>query len=464
MALVGGILCRLAGVSGELWLDEMWSVLHMEGVSNPIHILTRVHHDNNHPLNSLWIWLNGINASATVLRFPSIVFGFATLATILRWGRLMNERSTASVWAFLVAFSYPLVLTESEARGYALCILCTILCFYHLSAVIKNERASSSAVWFGTWATIGCLTHATFALFLVPVFVWILTGITSPLLRTQRSSFVRYGLLPPLVVGSIVTGLFYSRLQIGGGPVLPYLEVASSTLSVAYGGEALSASNPETTGGALFLTFFLLLVFTSELRAWTKTNDPLAKLVCLVIATPILAVLFTQPHFILSRYFLIPLIFLYVVFARFLIRLTAQGIMGSVTALAIGTGYFIGNASHILELSSLQRSHFIEIFSYITAQSPETPPSVGGTQDFQNEIRLRYSQRVQPGIIHIEYTPKADKREHPAPRFFIGETLDAYEVLPNTFTLRDGISYTAIKSYRAPPLNGSHVTLYERKD
>ena len=41
------------GATGELWFDEIWSLGFALSSSSPLEILTRHHHDNNHPLNTL---------------------------------------------------------------------------------------------------------------------------------------------------------------------------------------------------------------------------------------------------------------------------------------------------------------------------------------------------------------------------------------------------------------------------
>lgn len=459
IAVIGATLCRLAGASGELWLDELWSVLNVQEISNPLQLITRLHHDNNHPLNSLWIWLCGVQSPPLLLRAPSVVFGVATIATLLHWGRLMNERIVSTLWALLAAFSYPLILTDSEARGYALSLLCAALCFYQLSAATKPEYAGRPFVWFGLWASLGCFTHATFALFLVPAMMWMFTNRSSVFSKHQRSTLITCGLAAPSIIGGGLTALFFARLHIGGGPELPYLEVAATTLSVAFGGPPLSAASPEASGQALFLSIFIVLALATEMRSWIRTRDPLSVLVCLIIAISLVAVICAQPRFILPRYFLIPVLFSYLIFARFLRRMGTQGRIGTATAVAMLGGYLVGNMVHTVQLAAQHRSHFVEILSDIAGRKSEAPLSVGGQQDFQNVMRLRYANLIQSGLTHLTYERDG---EHTHPRFYIGETLDTLEVLPETFTTRDGASYHAIKRYDAPLLNGSNVTVYER--
>src|SRR5690606_39631314 len=53
---------RLLGMGGDLWLDEIWSLYLVSALQSPVEIATRLLHDNNHPLNSLWLYGLGPDA------------------------------------------------------------------------------------------------------------------------------------------------------------------------------------------------------------------------------------------------------------------------------------------------------------------------------------------------------------------------------------------------------------------
>src|SRR5678815_3319816 len=55
VVLVGAVL-RIWAARGELWLDEIWSFRVVHLLSGPAGILTGLHHDNNHHLNSLYLY------------------------------------------------------------------------------------------------------------------------------------------------------------------------------------------------------------------------------------------------------------------------------------------------------------------------------------------------------------------------------------------------------------------------
>lgn len=112
----GALALRVAGAQGDLWLDEIWSLAHVDGGS-PIDVFTSIHHDNNHHLNSLWLVLVGSHQPPMLYRVPAVAAGTATVLL------LASMRPGGRVAAVLAASSSFLVHYDSEARGYALAAL-----------------------------------------------------------------------------------------------------------------------------------------------------------------------------------------------------------------------------------------------------------------------------------------------------------------------------------------------------
>ena len=48
---------RALALRNDLWLDELWTLWHLGQLRSVGEIFTRFIHDNNHPLNTLWIYL-----------------------------------------------------------------------------------------------------------------------------------------------------------------------------------------------------------------------------------------------------------------------------------------------------------------------------------------------------------------------------------------------------------------------
>ncbi len=465
-ALLAGVSLRCSASTGELWLDELWSLLKVSQLPNPVGILTTVKHDNNHILNSLWMWVCGPGHGAILYRLPSLIFSLMLLVLLIPRGRsIRRERNEvvgrwSVIWLTLVAFSYPLTLYGTEARGYSLTLLCAAAAFLSLTRLTTNAFDRGAIAIFAVAGILGIVSHAIYTLFLAPSVAWLLWNMRRSPLRENSRAILLGGIVPPVLVACALTLTFYRGMEIGGAPLLPYLEVAASTISVSFGGESLSSINPSVTGWSLFLCLAITLMCVAELVLWLRVGSPMASLVGLLLLTPWVAVIVLQPHFILPRYFVIQLFFAYLLAARFLDRLFRQGIVGSLVAISLIVAFIFANTHHTLTLARVGRSHFVEIFQGLTAQGIERTVTVGGDQDFQNGLRLAYARTVAPQTSAIVYIPNYRNAAAP-PRFIVRETLEAYEVFSDEMIGPQGSAYKQIQRYRAPQLNGSHVTVYE---
>lgn len=459
--MVAGLMLRVFATGGELWLDEVWSLLKIADLSSPLEILTKVKHDNNHLLNSLWMWVWGPLQTPFIYRAPSLLFSALLLILLMASKPTEGSVRASMLWLILVAFSYPLILQGVEARGYSLTLLCATLAFLSLVEVSKNPSSRRAIFTFSAAGIIGSLSHAIYLLFLAPSIVWLIWRLSAPPLKAHSRAVLWLCITPPILFACLLTFTFYRNMEIGGAPRLPYLEVAASTISVSCGGEPLSSIHPAVTGGSLILAFAVTLVCLAELVAWLRSGSPIAWLVGLILVTPWIVVSVLQPHFILPRYFIIQILFAYLLAARFLERLMRQGRVGAAIAVALLGAYIFGNTTHSLTLATMGRSHFVEIFEALASRNQDGAITVGGDQDFQNGLRLQYAHMIAPSTSRLVYVRTYREALTP-PRFIIRETLEAYTVFPDEITLSQGTRYRAIQRYRAPLLNGSHVTVYEK--
>ena len=146
---------------GDLWLDEVWSLNLAQRAHSVTDVFLRLRHDNNHPINTLFMYWLGPQENLRWYRLLSAVSGIGTLFVVghvaqRKWGRM-----EAIVALALAGTSYPLVLYFSEARGYAPAILCAVAAY----AILDSPRRGSlriRRVAFGAVSVIGLLSHASF--------------------------------------------------------------------------------------------------------------------------------------------------------------------------------------------------------------------------------------------------------------------------------------------------------------
>ncbi|TIT25126.1 MAG: hypothetical protein E5W81_04450 [Mesorhizobium sp.] len=91
---VTGLVLRLLGARGDLWLDEIWSFALIEPLTSIDQIFWRVNHDNNHFLNSVYLYLIGPDASPLIQRglCLSAAGCSASVSVVFRRSRLPPSR------------------------------------------------------------------------------------------------------------------------------------------------------------------------------------------------------------------------------------------------------------------------------------------------------------------------------------------------------------------------------------
>ena len=117
--VIAGAVLRVWAAFDNFWLDEIWSLNLAQSIRHPWEIIT-LHRDNNHMLNTFYLFLVGKQQSWFWYRILSVVTGAASVA-IIAYGTLRRGFLEAATATALAALSYPLILYASEARGVCTC-------------------------------------------------------------------------------------------------------------------------------------------------------------------------------------------------------------------------------------------------------------------------------------------------------------------------------------------------------
>jgi len=234
LAIAGaGLILRLLGARGDLWQDEIWTLTLVEPLTSIDQIFWRVNHDNNHFLNSIYLYLIGPDASPLVQRGLSILLGLGTIFAAAM-AAAPRGRGAMVVASLLFSVSYPMVHFGSEARGYAGLIL-----FSLLSLAVLERRLDGRCSGIALAATIlfGFLSHltmiemaATLAIWTAWV-IWRRTGrVGRTVIDVGRIFLPSFLVLLPLAV-CMVAGARLFGFHIGG--LLPFTWAA---FAQGYGG------------------------------------------------------------------------------------------------------------------------------------------------------------------------------------------------------------------------------------
>jgi len=169
---VAGLMLRIAAARGGLWLDEAWSAAFAHDVATPIGVFTRIHHDNNHHLNTIWLQVVGWGAPALLQRALSIAAGTATIVVA---GLIAGKRGrmAAIIAAGLVAISPIMVTYGSEARGYAPMLLVLALAVLAVDRWLDDPAAAAPTLGLIIAAVIGMLAQLTMVFGLAAIAAWI---------------------------------------------------------------------------------------------------------------------------------------------------------------------------------------------------------------------------------------------------------------------------------------------------
>jgi len=140
-------------------------------------------HDNNHLLNTLWMYLLGPHLPSIIYRLPSVVAGSLAVVPAALVGRFRGP-STAVVYGAAFAIDFMLVNLGSEARGYGVMTLCVIvaqwLALDHSGLDAGQDGEPQSGGKGGRWrpvafnaaCIIGLLAHLSFIFCFAAIAAW----------------------------------------------------------------------------------------------------------------------------------------------------------------------------------------------------------------------------------------------------------------------------------------------------
>jgi uncharacterized membrane protein len=253
---------RLAATGGDLWLDEVWSLWMISNeVRTPLDLVRgEMRHDNNHLLNSAWLYLLGPDQRPATYRMPAVIAGTAAVALAWMLGR---RRGLASAMAcgLAVAVDSMLVDTGSEARGYGLLSLCVLASQTALLAgfapalgeptVGRAEcpRPGPPGGWPGLWTLVfnlasvfGFLAHLTFVFCYGASLIWsawLVATVRGSPLHHRIAAFALWHALPATTLVAVYGG-FVRGMTFGLGPKNTLVAALVETAS-AIGGGAFEA-------------------------------------------------------------------------------------------------------------------------------------------------------------------------------------------------------------------------------
>ncbi|HEY9079344.1 hypothetical protein [Magnetovibrio sp.] len=411
-----GVGLRVQGAQGDLWQDEIWSLNHAATMSAWHEVFWNVIHDNNHPFNTLYLYLAGPGREPWVYRLASIVAGALSIVAA-GWAVARGGGGRMLIAMLLTAVLYPLVHFGSEARGYALMILFAYIAF---GAVDRAQSPTGPARWvFGLMVTLGALSH--FSILPIAFMMSVAFGLKrlkdghgfwSSVHATMRFSAPAAGGLA-LIGAGVIYGLNHlTRGWYGGGAAYCpdegcFIGALDSIVRFTTGG--FGAGMPGLHSG-----LFVILVIGAVSWLLLEHRSRAVLYATLFIGTPLLYLALGQPNVPFGRYFIAMIAFLPLLLADLAGELRGRARSGRVFAGVAILALVSANAWAVTRFHQNGRGNYGEVYDLITENNPGHTISVGSDHTFRFSMvfdHLAQTRQLDKQMLYSQ--PKNVKREHP---------------------------------------------------
>jgi uncharacterized membrane protein len=441
----------------DLWLDEIWSLESVRELRSPLQVFTKIHFDNNHYLNSLFVYFFGQRGNWPGYRVPSVIAGFGTI--VLAWfiGRRWGK-ATAFFSMLLVSFSYVMILYSSEARGYAPLIFFCFLCFLVLQSFLDPPRWQAAAL-FSLSAILGFTSHLTFAVFFFGSLAWFCTRLLR--LKFSLPSMTAWAAAcyaAPFIYLVVLYFVDVRHLEIGGGTPISLWTGYNATLAWALGGP--NVASLQTITEAISVVG-LLVGFTIFRR---ERSDVFVFFLAVIVVTP-LAMAFLEHgtlHYV--RYFIVALGFLLLLFGRVLGWLYQREAAGKIACGVFCSVFLVLNGWDVAALLKYGRGHISEAIHFMADGSKEESViTFGGEQDFRILFVLSfYSRETMPDKAMEYYEHERWPTNGPQWVIFHRESFKQPVPPGQHFYDKFGNWFELARIYPTAPLSGVHWFIYRK--
>ena len=454
LALIAGGCLRLRGIVGDLWLDEIWSLNNLKSVSSFFDIFTSLKTDNNHFLNSAYLYIVGDAAGPIIYRFPALIFsiGVMLLAPGLSFHRGKRETQFSII---LISLSFPIVLFTTEARGYAGMLFFAVVALLNLHSNAQKPDINKIYYYWGA-SIISFLFHFGFVHLFVGLVLWSLIRILKSDARRAwvRELFVTHS-VPALFI-AFVYFTYIINLPEGSGPLRSYIDVVLNTASVMIGQAELSAWNTETSSIlALVALVFIIILVVEIIKRFFEGDETWAIYFGAVFLAPALFLWVAEPRVIFIRYFLISLFMSYFLLAGFLDRIWSLGSGGIAVALFLLLSFIYGHASYFSDFWKYDRGSNVELVEFLRDQTTSDKVTITGYQGFRDQIILDYYSEYFAPKKYIYFESDQSRAD-----WYLHQSQDRFENPQEYINLNNGKRYKFVKEFPFTAISGWRWWVY----
>ncbi len=444
----------LASARGDLWFDEIWSLSFVQSATSWWDVFTRLHHDNNHPLNSLFLYFFGLHQPFWVYRLPAVLAGIGSILLLGKIARRWGSFEEAAV-VLVAGMAYPFLLYGSEARGYMPAIWWGLLS-YVIREAWHRKRHWGRLLLLWMTMILGTLSHFTFIILLLSLFflgVW--EEFMAPATRLRKIRRLTVCWFPPFLFFAWFYWFFSRDMIIGGGPVVNKGDVLCRMA-------AILAGTPEIDGIPVLTFIGIILVIVAGILVMYREGERWLFYCCVLLVVPALFLLLVRSDYFYFRYLTLCFPFFYLLVAYLLgkcYRLLSGG--GKWVPVIFIVLLIAGHFTRVGPLLVHGRGNYRSAVNYLAENSSQNPITIGSDHDFRNRLLLFFYARRLSCRHQFRYIPQENLRREP-PEWFIAHTQDARRVPPRKIAVPGGRAYQIEGVYRSCPVSGWNWFLYRR--
>lgn len=439
---------RSVAASNDLWVDELYSLqaaTHL--VHGPLDVLTAIHSDNNHYLNTLWLWACGAEAPVWMYRLPAIGCGVGAVAAAY-WACAGRPNRVRLLFAAMIAFSFPLIVYSSEARGYSGAVCAAIVAFGAARRWERQPDARTGALFVAA-CVLGMLSHLTFLFVWAALAVWLLVGVGG--MRGWKRSLMESAMLHALP-GLCLLLLYVLDLRLLmplGGPKLRVGLVVQQLAAWSFGWPGQVRWGGGVVGGVAvgFMICGWIGLWRRADRAWV--------FYAVLFGVPLVLLLVRPPTYLFPRYLLFLVPFAYLLIAETLTGM-CEGMRGRVLAAIVGGLWLIGEAVLLANFFVVGRGNPSGAVKYMGWQSQGPGVTITSVDPSRAVTELEYFNRYLPAGEHFVFV---EDYSHGVPEWLLvhGEA----GVVPPTHQVLNGVTWTKAAWWDASPVSGQVWAVYQ---
>jgi len=447
----------IAAARGDLWLDEIWSLLFVRASHSVTDLFVHFRHDNNHLLNTLFLYYAGERKTLFAYRLFAVFSGICSVFLVGYIGRRNWGYPEALCSIILTGSSYPLLLYFSEARGYSPAILFALLSYVALRQN-SQDFGLGRLVFFWAASILGMFSHLTFFMVTMAFFVGSVAHeiYVGGSFRKKTLRLMAHH-VPPFAFFAWWYIFFVRDMAIGGGPIYEKWDVISRA-------SALLLGFPEVhgfLGSAVVLMLVLVALGANSLRQEHDTQWLFFP--ALLLLSPALLLILTNPKYLYVRYFIVCFPFFYLLLSHLACKWYRACPIRWRWLLIVAMAMLIaGQTYRVYPLLKLGRGSYAAALARISESSAGGIVSVGSDHDFRNRVLFDFYAPLIRGESMLVYVRQPRWLLEP-PDWILTHSQDLSYQPPNELVVANIGRYRFIYEYRFSGISGWNWFLFRRE-